>query len=83
MTLRPTNGGAPITRRLRSTGEGWVLTGLRPQTYEVSARHNGRPMMVSAALTPGRDYRWGPSYTGGFERTGPGIYQLRIEVKAR
>lgn len=83
MTLRPTGGGAPIVRRLRQTGEGWVLTGLRPQTYEVSARHGGRPMMVSAALTPSRDYRWGASYTGGFERTGPGIYQLRIEVKAR
>lgn len=83
VTLRPSNGGAPLVRRLRQTGEGWVVTGLPPQSYEISARHNGRPLMVSAALTPNRDYRWGPSYTGGFERNGPGIYQLRIEVKAR
>lgn len=83
LTLRPVAGGAPITRRLRSTGEGYVVTGLRPQIYEITARHNGRPMLISRALTPRQDYQWGSSFTGNFERTGPGIYQLRVEVKAR
>jgi len=83
VTLRPVGGGAAITRQLRSTGEGWVVTGLRPQTYEVTARHNGRPLQISPRLTPNSPYRWGASVTGGFERTGPGIYQLGVEVRAR
>ena len=83
VTLQPTAGGAAITRPLRNSGEGWVVTGLRPQNYRVTASHRGRPMLVSAALTPGADYRWGAAHVGAFERTGPGIYQLRVEVKAR
>ncbi|RZJ18792.1 MAG: carboxypeptidase regulatory-like domain-containing protein [Brevundimonas sp.] len=83
LTLRPVAGGETITRRLRNTGEGYVVTGLRPQIYEITARHNGRPMMVSQPLTPRQDYQWGASYRANFERTGPGIYQLRVDVKAR
>lgn len=83
MTLHPAGGGAPLERKLRSTGEGWVVTGLRPQSYRVTASHNGRPMLVSAALTPHRDYDWQPAVVGGFERTGPGVYQLRVEVRGR
>lgn len=83
LTLRPVAGGETITRRLRNTGEGYVVTGLRPQIYEITARHNGRPMLVSQPLTPRQDYRWGASYQANFERTGPGIYQLRVDVKAR
>lgn len=82
LILHPAGGGAPIERKLRSTGEGWVLTGLRPQTYRVTASHNGRPMMISAALNPQRDYDWRSVYVSGFERTGPGIYQMRIEVRS-
>ncbi|WP_350032998.1 carboxypeptidase-like regulatory domain-containing protein [Sphingopyxis sp.] len=83
VTLHPVGGGSPIEKRLRSTGEGWVVTGLRPVPYRVTASHRGRPMMVSMALTPQRDYAWRASVTSGFERTGPGIYQLRIEVRSR
>lgn len=83
VTLHPVGGGAPLERKLRSTGEGWVVTGLRPQSYRVTASHNGRAMLVSAALTPHRDYDWQPAVVSGFERTGPGIYQLRIEVRGR
>lgn len=83
VTLHPVGGGAPIERSLRNTGEGWVVTGLRPTSYRVTARHRGRPMLVSAALTPHRDYDWRDAFTGGFERTGPGIHQMRIEVRAR
>lgn len=81
VTLHPVDGGAPIERKLRSTGEGWVVTGLPPQTYRVTARHGGRPLLISPALTPQDDYRWGREYVDGFQRTGPGIYQMRIEVK--
>lgn len=80
--LQPVAGGPVTERRLRSTGEGWVITGLAPQAYRVAVRHGGQPLLVSPALTPQTDYRWGPEHQGGFERTGPGIYQLRIEVKA-
>lgn len=83
VTLHPVGGGAPIEKRLRNTGEGWVVTGLRPVPYRVTASHRGRPMLVSAALTPHRDYDWQTSHVGAFERTGPGIHQLRIEVRAR
>ena len=83
MTLQPMGGGAPIERSLRNTGEGWVITGLRPTSYRVTASHRGRPMLVSAALTPQRDYDWQAAFVGGFERTGPGIYQLRIELRSR
>ncbi|HWW57051.1 MAG TPA: carboxypeptidase-like regulatory domain-containing protein [Sphingopyxis sp.] len=83
VTLHPVGGGAPVERSLRNTGEGWVLTGLRPTSYRVTASHRGQPMLVSAALTPQRDYNWKPEYVGGFERTGPGIYQMRIEVRSR
>lgn len=82
VTLRPVDGGPAIVRRLRQTGEGHVVTGLRPRIYEVSARHNGRPLQVSPALTPHRDHDWGASHTAGFERTGPGIHQLRVEVRS-
>lgn len=83
VTLHPVGGGAPIEKRLRSTGEGWVVTGLRPVSYRVTVAHRGRPMLVSAALTPQRGYDWQASVTGGFERTGPGIHQMRIEVRSR
>src|SRR3990167_6092528 len=83
VTLHPVGGGAPIEKRLRSTGEGWGVTGLRPVAYCVPATHRGQPMLVSAALTPQRDYDWQASVVGRFERTGPGIYQLRIEVRSR
>ena len=83
VTLQPVNGGAPIERKLRSTGEGWVVTGLRPQAYRVTAKHQGRPLLVSAALTPHSEYVWDAQYTGEFQRTGPGIYQIRVEVKSR
>lgn len=83
VTLRPVGGGASIERTLRNTGEGWVVTGLRPVSYRVTAQHRGRSMLISAALTPHRDYDWKDAFVGGFERTGPGIYQLRIEVRAR
>ena len=83
VTLHPAGGGAPVERKLRSTGEGWVITGLRPTPYRVTASHRGRPMLVSPALTPHRDYDWQPAVVGSFERTGPGIYQLRIEVRSR
>lgn len=83
VTLHPAGGGTPIEKRLRSTGEGWVVTGLRPVPHRVTASHSGRPMLVSAALTPQRDYDWQASVVGRFERTGPGIYQLRIEVRSR
>lgn len=83
VTLHPVGGGASIERQLRSTGEGWVITGLRPTSYRITASHRGRPMLVSAALTPHRDYDWQPAFVGGFERTGPGIYQLRVEVRSR
>lgn len=83
VTLHPVGGGAPIENRLRSTGEGWVVTGLRPVPYRVTASHRGRPMLVSAARTPQRDYDWHMSVVGRFERMGPGIHQLRIEVRGR
>lgn len=83
VTLQPVDGGAPVERSLRNTGEGWVVTGLRPVSYRVTASHRGRPMQVSPALTPHRDYDWQAAVTGGFERTGPGIYQMRIEVRGR
>lgn len=83
VTLHPVDGGTPVEKRLRRTGEGWVVTGLRPVSYHVAANHRGRPMLVSAALTPQRDYDWQASVVGRFERAGPGIYQLRIEVRSR
>jgi len=84
MTLRPANGGPAIVKRLRQTGEGYVITGLRPQRYTVTARINGSPLLISPALSPSQDdYEWGESVTGGFENRGAGIYQLRVEVKGR
>lgn len=77
MTLRPANGGAAISRPLRSTGEGWVVTGVPHGTYQVSALHQGRPLLVRPLSGGG----WQPTYVGQFERTGPGIYQMRLEVK--
>lgn len=78
LILIPANGGAPITRPLRNTGEGWVATGLPFGTYEVMAKHNGRAMLIK-----GKNGEWGNSYVGKFERFGPGIYQIRVEVKSR
>lgn len=83
VTLHPIAGGAPIERKLRNTGEGWVVTGLRPQSYRVTVRHGGSPMLVSPALAPQSEYRWQNDYLGVFQRTGPGIYQVRIEVRNR
>jgi len=83
VTLHPVAGGAPIERKLRSTGEGWVVTGLRPQSYRVTVRQGGRPMLVSPALTPQSEYSWQNAYVGDFQRTGPGIYQIRVEVRSR
>ncbi|RZJ03660.1 MAG: carboxypeptidase regulatory-like domain-containing protein [Brevundimonas sp.] len=83
VTLRPVGGGEAITRRLRATGEGYVVTGLRPQTYEVTARHNGRPLQMSLRLTPTRPYRWGPSVTAALEPGPSGRPQLAVEVRAR
>lgn len=83
VTLHPVAGGAPIERKLRNTGEGWVVTGLRPQSYRVTVRQGGSPMLVSPALTPQSEYNWRNDYVGDFQRTGPGIYQIRIEVRSR
>lgn len=84
LTLQPVAGGAKIERRLRNTGEGWVVTGLRPQPYRVTARHGGRPMLVSPALTNLQsEYHWNDALVGNFQRTGPGIHQMRIEIKSR
>ncbi len=83
VTLHPVAGGAPIERKLRSTGEGWVVTGLRPQSYRVTVRQGGRPMLVSPALTSQSEYSWKNDYVGDFQRTGPGIYQIRVEVRSR
>ena len=83
VTLQPVGGGPTIERKLRDTGEGWVLTGLRPQPYRVTVRHGGRQMLVSPALTAQREYEWNDMLVGNFQRTGPGIYQMRIEVRSR
>lgn len=83
VTLQPVAGGAPIERKLRNTGEGWVATGLRPQSYRVTVRQGGRPMLVSPAITPQSEYSWKNDYVGDFQRTGPGIYQIRVEVRSR
>jgi hypothetical protein len=83
VTLHPVAGGAPIERKLRNTGEGWVVTGLRPQSYRVMVRQGGRPMLVSPALTPQSEYSWNNDYVGDFQRTGPGIHQIRVEVRSR
>lgn len=77
ITLRPVGGGAAIARPLRSTGEGYVATGLPFGTYEITATHKGRPLLI------GTDDEMGRSYTSEFKRYGPGIYQIRVVVKGR
>lgn len=83
VTLRPVNGGAPIVRRFRNTGEGYVVTGLRKQPYVISVTHNGRPMLISRQLTPRTEYEWGPTLTLEPVYFGAGIYHMRAEVKQR
>lgn len=46
VTATPRNGGPAITRPVRQTGEGWIITGLPFGAYTVSATYNGRPMRV-------------------------------------
>jgi hypothetical protein len=83
VTLRPVNGGAPIVRRFRNTGEGYVVTGLRNQRYEISVTHNGRPMLISPQITVRTEYQWGPTVTLEPVYFGAGIYHMRAEVKQR
>jgi len=78
LILVPQGGGQPIKRPLRNTGEGWVATGLPFATYEVFARHQGRAMLIK-----GKEGEWGNSYVGKFVRVGPGIQQMRVEIKSR
>lgn len=75
-----------VTSALRQTGDGWEVEGVPIGTYKVTATLDGEPLSVSPPLPPGSTfagYRWAPSYTGKFERRGPGIYQLRVEVCSR
>ena len=83
VVLTPVAGGEAFERRLEQTGDGHVVTGLVPQPYRVQAFRGDTPLDISAALTPSRDYEWRDAYTGDFERTGPGIFQLRVEVRSR
>lgn len=80
--LTPVAGGPSSEHRLRRTGDGHVITGLEPRPYRVRAFHDGQALEVSPALTPVRGYAWSKEYAGDFERTGPGIFQLRVEVRS-
>jgi len=65
-------------------GEGYVITGLRPRRYTVTALIDDAPLLISPALSPRRkDSGWSNRFAGGFENRGAGIDQLRVEVQGR
>lgn len=79
LVIIPANGGQPIRRKLKETGEGWVATGLPPQgRFEVFASLNGRRLPIRELDRFDDPYRG--SYVGEFKRYGPGIFQMRVEV---
>lgn len=78
VTAKPVGGGTPITRTARYTGgEGHVISGLRPDKYEISATYNGRALLVSAEVTP---RQWASSYTSEFQAD-HGLPRIRLLVK--
>lgn len=83
VVLVPVGGGETIEAPLVATGDGHVVTGLIPQPYRVRAFHRGEPMLIAGRQTATPEPLWADSHDGDFERTGPGIFQLRVEVKTR
>ena len=77
LTVSPASGGAATTRRLRRTGDGYVLTGLRPDTYQVTARYKDVPMLISLDGAS----NWAASQSGTFATSGINERQLRVMVK--
>lgn len=77
VTLVPARGGAPLTRRLRQTGEGWAATGVPFDDYRVSVRYQGRQLLVR----DGGSGPWVDSFTGRFKPLGASSYEMRIDIK--
>lgn len=77
VTLAPSKGGAPLTRRLRQTGEGWVATGVPFDDYRVSVRYQGSPLLVR----DGGSGPWLDSVVGTFKPLGATSYEMRVDVR--
>ncbi|TDR94618.1 carboxypeptidase-like regulatory domain-containing protein [Enterovirga rhinocerotis] len=60
ISLVPRRGARPITKRVRRTGEGLVVTGIPFGTYRVSARLGGRPLALRL---------WGPDIADRYAET--------------
>lgn len=80
VTLQPTGGGRTIVRRVRRTGEGWVVTGVPPGQYRASVTLNGRPLLMNASGVDGGGDAFTTSLVGNFKGGFSGnLFRVRVK----
>ncbi|MGL4291680.1 MAG: carboxypeptidase-like regulatory domain-containing protein, partial [Phreatobacter sp.] len=67
VTLQPTGAGRTIVRRVRQTGEGWVVTGVPPGQYRATVRLNGRPLLMNISGMDNGSEPFATSLVGNFK----------------
>lgn len=82
VTLWPITGGRTITRRVRRTGEGLVVTGVPDGRYRVSVKLNGQPLLINRSGMASPDDPFTPSLEGRFDG-GPTRNQFRVRARPR
>jgi hypothetical protein len=80
VTLQAVAGGRPIVRRVRRTGEGWVVTGLAPGQYRASVTLDGRPLLMNASGMDARLDAYTTSLVGSFNGGASGrVFRVRVK----